>query len=102
MTLELEPYEALLFDLDGVVTDTFDLGARKVGGLRTVAWDKIGPKDIGVDIGETTQAMFEGVVTRARTVLWNGPLGVAEIPATATGTLHQDARQYASVDSRET
>ena len=77
----------LVLPVDVIVTDTFDFGARKVGGLTTVAWDKIGPKDTGVDLGETTQAMFKGVVTRARTVLWNGPLGVAEIPATATGTL---------------
>jgi 3-phosphoglycerate kinase len=45
------------------------------------------PNDIGVDIGETTRAMFAGVVARAGTVLWNGPMGVVEIPATAKGTL---------------
>ena len=77
----------LLLPVDAMVTGVFDFEARKIDPLRTVAWDRIGPTDIGVDIGERTQAMFTGVVTRARTVLWNGPMGVVEIPATAKGTL---------------
>lgn len=77
----------LVLPLDAVVTDVFDFEARKVGALKTVAWDQIGPKDIGVDVGEATRAKFVGVVKQARTVLWNGPLGVFEIPATANGTL---------------
>ncbi len=35
--------------------------------------------------GEATQAMFTEVVTGARTVVWNGPMGVFEIPSTADG-----------------
>ena len=69
------------------MTDAFDFDARKVGTLKTVAWDEIGPKDIGVDIGEATRAKFADIVKGAKTVVWNGPMGVFEIPQTAKGTL---------------
>jgi phosphoglycerate kinase len=77
----------LVLPTDTVVTDAFDFDARTVGTLKTVAWDGIGQKDIGVDIGEATRASFAGIVTAAKTVVWNGPMGVFEIPATAKGTL---------------
>jgi phosphoglycerate kinase len=77
----------LVLPLDTVVTDLFDFDARKVGALRTVAWDKIGPKDIGVDVGEKTRARFAEIVKGAKTVVWNGPMGVFEIAETAKGTL---------------
>jgi phosphoglycerate kinase len=77
----------LVLPVDTVVTDIFDFDARKVGTLRTVAWDGIGPKDIGVDIGEKTREKYARIVKGARTVVWNGPMGVFEIPDTAKGTL---------------
>jgi len=77
----------LVLPVDTVVTEAFDFDARKVGTLKTVAWDKIGPKDIGVDIGEATRAKFAAIVKGAKTVVWNGPMGVFEIPETAKGTL---------------
>jgi len=77
----------LMLPVDIVVTDAFDFDGRKVGALDTVAWGRIGPKDIGVDVGEATRAAFAGVVKCAGTVVWNGPMGVFEIPAAAGGTL---------------
>jgi phosphoglycerate kinase len=77
----------LVLPVDTVVTDVFDFDARKVGALKTVAWDAIGPRDIGVDVGEATRAKFAAIVQGARTVVWNGPMGVFEIPETAKGTL---------------
>jgi phosphoglycerate kinase len=77
----------LVLPLDTVVTDAFDFGARTVGTLKTVPWDGIGPKDIGVDIGEKTREKFAAIVKDAKTVVWNGPMGVFEIPETARGTL---------------
>jgi phosphoglycerate kinase len=77
----------LILPVDVVVTDALDLDARKVGTLKTVAWDRIGPADIGVDIGEATRAKFAGIVKQARTVVWNGPMGVFEIEDAAKGTL---------------
>ena len=76
-----------MLPVDTVVTDAFDFDGRKVGAVKTVAWDAIGPGDIGVDVGEATRARFAGVVKRARTVVWNGPMGVFEIPAASGGTL---------------
>ncbi|MDQ7859217.1 MAG: phosphoglycerate kinase [Armatimonadota bacterium] len=40
----------------------------------------------GVDIGPRTAAAFAAVIARAGTVLWNGPMGVFEVPAFAAGT----------------
>jgi 3-phosphoglycerate kinase len=40
----------------------------------------------GVDIGPSTAALFAGVIAQAGTILWNGPMGVFEIPAFAGGT----------------
>jgi len=77
----------LVLPVDTVVTDAFDFDARKVGALKTVAWDGIGATDIGVDIGEASRARFAGIVKGAATVVWNGPMGVFEIPETARGTL---------------
>jgi phosphoglycerate kinase len=79
--------DKLVLPVDIVVTDGLDLEARKVGALKTVAWDRIGPADIGVDIGEATRAKFAGIVKQAKTVVWNGPMGVFEIEDTAKGTL---------------
>jgi phosphoglycerate kinase len=77
----------MVLPLDTVVTDRFDFDARQVGTLRTVPWDGIGTDDIGVDIGEKTRERFAGIVKGARTVVWNGPMGVFEIPEAAKGTL---------------
>ncbi len=77
----------LVLPADTVVTDAFDFDARTVGTLKTVPWDGIGATDIGVDIGEASRVRFAGIVKRARTVVWNGPMGVFEIPETAKGTL---------------
>ncbi|WP_273701749.1 phosphoglycerate kinase [Tepidanaerobacter acetatoxydans] len=46
------------------------------------------PKDkMGVDIGEKTQEKFADIIKEAKTVIWNGPMGVFEIEAYAAGTL---------------
>jgi 3-phosphoglycerate kinase len=41
----------------------------------------------GVDIGPATRELFERKLADARTVFWNGPVGVFEFPAFAAGTL---------------
>ena len=41
----------------------------------------------GLDIGPLTKSNFENIVTRSKTILWNGPMGVFEIPAFEKGTL---------------
>jgi phosphoglycerate kinase len=79
--------QKLALPVDTVVTDAFDFDARKVGTLRTVASDRIGPKDIGVDIGESSRSRFTEIILGAKTVVWNGPMGVFEIEALARGTV---------------
>lgn len=79
--------DKLVLPVDTVVTDSFDFDARKVGTLKTVPWDGLGASDIGVDIGEKSRARFAKIVKGAKTVVWNGPMGVFEIPETAKGTL---------------
>jgi 3-phosphoglycerate kinase len=39
-----------------------------------------------VDIGRETTALYEAEISRAKTIVWNGPVGVFEIPDFATGT----------------
>jgi phosphoglycerate kinase len=53
---------------------------------RTVAADAIPGDMIGVDIGPDSAAAFAAAVAQARTVFWNGPMGVFEISAFAGGT----------------
>ena len=46
------------------------------------------PADMeGLDIGEKTQALFADAVKNAKTVVWNGPMGVFENPTLAAGTI---------------
>jgi 3-phosphoglycerate kinase len=51
----------------------------------------------GVDIGPDTRALFAAKLIDARTVFWNGPLGVFEFPAFAAGT-RAVAEELAKVD----
>jgi phosphoglycerate kinase len=53
---------------------------------RTVSTGDIPEGWIGVDIGEGTVEVFRGEIMKARTIFWNGPMGIFEIPAYAEGT----------------
>jgi phosphoglycerate kinase len=48
--------------------------------------DKIPADQIGLDIGPDSVALFAGVLADARTVFWNGPMGVFELAPFANGT----------------
>ncbi|MFN3698810.1 MAG: phosphoglycerate kinase, partial [Dictyoglomus sp.] len=48
--------------------------------------DKFEKDDIGVDIGPKTIDLFKEEILKARTIVWNGPMGIFEIPAFAKGT----------------
>ncbi len=72
----------LLLPVDTVVASEFSNDAPK----KTVPAAMI-PKDMmGMDIGEDTRKIFSEIVKNARTVLWNGPMGVFEMPNFAKGT----------------
>jgi len=54
---------------------------------RTVLIDDVGPDDAIYDIGPMTAKYYSSVVKGARTVFWNGPMGMFEVPAFAHGTM---------------
>ena len=54
---------------------------------RQVARSQVGTADRIGDIGGESQALFARELERARTIVWNGPVGVFELPAFAAGTV---------------
>ncbi|HEV2104140.1 MAG TPA: phosphoglycerate kinase [Candidatus Eisenbacteria bacterium] len=54
---------------------------------RVRAVEQIAADEMGVDIGPQTVSLFAGKLADAKTVVWNGPMGIFEVPAFATGTL---------------
>lgn len=72
--------------VDFMVTDNLDFGARTLGSLDAVSRDGIPADKESVDIGPETRKKFADIITSARTVVWNGPMGVFEIEAASKGT----------------
>jgi phosphoglycerate kinase len=66
---------------------------------RVVPVDGLGPDELGVDIGPSTVRRFADKLRDAKTVFWNGPMGIFEVPAFAHGTLGV-ARELASATGR--
>ncbi len=69
---------------DHVVAERIAPGAR--GETLAVTDAAIGDR-LGVDIGPRTRSNYAALIAAARTVVWNGPLGVFEVDAFAAGTL---------------
>jgi phosphoglycerate kinase len=72
-----------------VVTDKLNKKGKPIVDLtnpRTNAEDNIPDTEEGVDIGPATAAMFGEVIRNAKTVLWNGPMGIFEDKRFAIGT----------------
>ena len=74
--------KAILLPTDVVIADDFAEDAQH----RTVPASGIDEGWRGLDIGPDTAAAFASAVRDARTVFWNGPMGVFEWPAFAAGT----------------
>ncbi|HEX9491902.1 MAG TPA: phosphoglycerate kinase [Thermoanaerobaculia bacterium] len=68
---------------DHVVTDRIEKGATSE--VLPIGDERIGSR-LGVDIGPATIKTYETLIKDARTVVWNGPMGVFEIDAFAAGT----------------
>ncbi|MFC1937261.1 phosphoglycerate kinase [Chloroflexota bacterium] len=84
----------LLLPLDVVVADEVSAKARS----STVAVKEI-PADMRiVDIGPRTIKSFSEELRRCKTIFWNGPMGISEIPQFAEGT-HSLANLLASLDA---
>jgi phosphoglycerate kinase len=72
----------LLLPVDCVIADKFENTANK----KTVKVNAILPGWQGVDIGPETVKLFKEELTKAKTVVWNGPMGVFEMANFAVGT----------------
>jgi phosphoglycerate kinase len=73
----------LLLPVDTVVGDAFDNNAAS----KTVNVSAIPSTWLGLDIGLETIQLFSNEIKKAKTVVWNGPMGVFEMPNFARGTI---------------
>ena len=77
----------LLLPVDTVVAPSFPDPIDGPIAVETVASDAIPADKMGLDIGEKTREIFAKAVMEAKTVVWNGPMGVFENPTLAAGTV---------------
>ncbi len=79
----LEDYgDVIHVPVDIVVADEFKADSPS----ETVAADRIPDGKIGLDIGPGSVERFTALLSNAKTIFWNGPMGVFEFPAFAAGT----------------
>ncbi|MBS1903012.1 MAG: phosphoglycerate kinase [Bacteroidetes bacterium] len=79
----VETGKRLVLPSDTVIADAFDNGANR----QTVASNDIPDGWIGMDIGPDSVESFSEFIRNANTIVWNGPMGVFEMPNFAAGTL---------------
>ena len=77
----------LLLPIDTVVAASFPDPIDGEIAVETVDSDAIPADKMGLDIGEKTRALFAEAAKAAKTVVWNGPMGVFENPTLAKGTI---------------
>ncbi len=85
----------LLLPVDHVVGAEFRADTQK----RTVPVGEMPEGWMGLDIGPQTVQRFSAEITGAKTIVWNGPMGVFEMPAFAHGTL-EIAKAIAAATAR--
>ncbi|CAN3128809.1 phosphoglycerate kinase [Mycobacterium sp. smrl_JER01] len=74
--------DVLHLPVDIVVAEKFSADSP----AETVAADKIPDAKMGLDIGPESVKRFTALLSNAKTIFWNGPMGVFEFPAFAAGT----------------
>ena len=79
--------KALLLPVDTVTASEFPNPIDAAIEVVTYDSNKIPADRMGLDIGEKTQALFADAVNTAKTVVWNGPMGVFENPILNKGTV---------------
>ena len=79
--------KALLLPVDTVTASEFPNPIDAAIEVVTYDSNKIPADRMGLDIGEKTQALFADAVKTAKTVVWNGPMGVFENPILNKGTV---------------
>jgi len=76
-----------LLPVDALEADKIEAGATARNTSRVSPTHGISEDWQAVDIGRATISLYEEEIAKAKTILWNGPLGVFEIPAFALGTI---------------
>jgi len=77
----------LLLPIDTVTAKDFPNPIDAEIEVETYSSEHLPADRMGLDIGEKTQALFADAVKSAKTVVWNGPMGVFENPVLAKGTI---------------
>ena len=77
----------LLLPIDTVVASEFPNPIDGEIAVETVLSNEIPADKMGLDIGEKTRELFAEAAKSAKTVVWNGPMGVFEHPTLAKGTI---------------
>ena len=77
----------LLLPVDAVVASHFPDPIDAQIEVETVNADKIPADKMGMDIGEKTRKLYADKIASAKSVIWNGPMGVFENPTLAKGTI---------------
>ena len=77
----------LLLPIDTVVAKAFPDPIDAAIDVKTVSSDCLPADMMGLDIGEKTRELFADAIKNAKTVVWNGPMGVFENPTLAAGTI---------------
>ena len=76
-----------LLPVDALETQKIEAGAMARNTSRVTPIHGITDGWQAVDIGRATISLYEDEIAKAKTVLWNGPVGIFEIPVFATGTI---------------
>ena len=88
----------LLLPIDAVIATEFPNPIDAQIAVETVLVSEIPNEKMGLDIGEKTAELYSQEVKNAKTVIWNGPMGVFENPILAKGT-NQVAKALAESDA---
>ena len=83
MVVELLGEEKIVLPEDIVVVKEIEPTAPS----KVVYSNEMAPDDIGVDIGPQTQKEFAKIISEAKTIFWNGPMGIFEMSPFSVGTL---------------
>src|ERR1051325_7526899 len=73
--------DKLMLPVDHVIADEIKPGAP------VVVADRVPDGKMGLDIGPRTVDAYEKVIAAAKTIIWNGPMGVFETPPFHCGTV---------------
>jgi phosphoglycerate kinase len=76
-----------LLPVDAVETQKIEAGSAGRNTGRVSPKSGITDGWLAVDIGHATVSLYQDEIAKAKTILWNGPMGVFEIPAFASGTI---------------